>query len=693
MEYICPSLPLALEMNMRFATRFLAATLTLAVSFGATIQKSQGSEPSAPVDASGPEAAPASAIPANGAPAKTTPATQSAKLTPLVTGNGFGYAVLSPSGEITRLYAHPYRFERPNPDFSKDGFSTTNLIKSLSWTESGQAQKVQYLKESQIMVAQASESEQLFFMPFGLERNALIAVLRAPVRRPETLKIDWLHAIKQEENKTAAGRTVRSIEFKNIKESVVLVPLEAGAPAPSSSHSLPGNSWAILVIDSPHELAHAVKDVVQWQDGVTKDGLVQREISRLEKWRKTPPCHFASKNERHLWRQNETILRMAQIQEPNIPGRFSHGLILASLPDGVWFTPWVRDMAYSVVGLVKMGHLAEAREGILAYFNARPMGRWRHETRGADYQISVTRYFGDGSEEADYSGQLTPNVEFDDWGLALWAVSEYFQTTHDIAFLSTPTYRGPLYKSMRDYVVKSLLANMDKWGDGLIVTKDSSLWEEHQQNKRHYAFTTVAAINGLRGFEKMAIAMHDPDTAQTVSKTVDQLEKGFKMAFVRDGALTGTPEDSSKHVIDGSLIEAFNFNVITDPTIRQKTLEKMELLKTSSGGYKRLLGGSDYEKQEFAFVNFYLARLYFKLGKMDDGNRILERMVAKSCHDNGLIAECYVSEKSPDFPGEIGQATGSIPMVGYGAGAYALTLSEREKSAKIQNAVAREKHE
>jgi hypothetical protein len=57
-------------------------------------------------------------------------------------------------------------------------------------------------------------------------------------------------------------------------------------------------------------------------------------------------------------------------------------------------------------------------------------------------------------------------------------------------------------------------------------------------------------------------------------------------------------------------------------------------------------------------------------------------MVDKSCQDNGLIAECYVSEKNDEFPGEIGDPTGSIPMVGYGAGAYVLTLSERDKASK-----------
>src|SRR5205814_6127982 len=72
--------------------------------------------------------------------------------------------------------------------------------------------------------------------------------------------------------------------------------------------------------------------------------------------------------------------------------------IVASLPDGLWFTPWVRDMAYAVLALIRMGHLGEARAALAAYFNARPTGVMRRETADADYQISVVRYFGRSEE-------------------------------------------------------------------------------------------------------------------------------------------------------------------------------------------------------------------------------------------------------------------------------------------------------
>ena len=118
-------------------------------------------------------------------------------------------------------------------------------------------------------------------------------------------------------------------------------------------------------------------------------------------------------------------------------------------------------MAYALVAFVRMGHQAEARAGLLAYFNARPTGKMRAQTAGADYQISVVRYFGDGSEEPFFTEEGATNIEFDDWGLALWALGEYERKFNDNALLQAATWRGPLYQSARDFVVSPLLKNTE----------------------------------------------------------------------------------------------------------------------------------------------------------------------------------------------------------------------------------------
>ena len=198
------------------------------------------------------------------------------------------------------------------------------------------------------------------------------------------------------------------------------------------------------------------------------------------------------------------MLRIAQSREPNRPNRHGNGLLVASLPDGVWFTPWVRDMAWATVAFARMGHRAEARAALLAYFNAQPTGKMRAQTGNADYQVSVVRYFGDGSEEPFFTMEGSTNIEYDDWGEVLWALGVYLHQYNDPALLRTSTYRGPLYESARDFIAKPLIANLEPYRTGLIVAADTSIWEERQKDKKHFAFSTAMAIVGLRSFADIA---------------------------------------------------------------------------------------------------------------------------------------------------------------------------------------------
>jgi GH15 family glucan-1,4-alpha-glucosidase len=401
-----------------------------------------------------------------------------------------------------------------------------------------------------------------------------------------------------------------------------------------------------------------------WHGELSAVFLAEREIVALEKWRVPAPPGLSGR-ELNLWRQSEVMLRMAQSREPNENGRYGNGLIVASLPDGVWFTPWVRDMTWAAMALTRMGHRAEARAALLAYFNARPTGKMRAEVKNADYQVSVVRYFGDGSEEPFFTMEGSPNIEFDDWGEVLWLLGVYMQTYHDTALLSEPTARGPLYQSARDFVVAPLLANMQPYKGGLILDEDTSIWEEHQTDKKHFAFSTGMAIVGLKSFAP-------------ASDTIALLEKGFTAAFIRGGTLHGTLEPGEKNDIDGALLELIHLGVVTDSAIIRSTIKRMQLLKVASGGYRRVRSNYTdpaifeywYERQEFLFVDFSLA-------EVDRRPALVQRIVDKAAADHNIIPEMYVALPCKLFPGQIGDPTGAKPMVGYGAGAYILDVLDR----------------
>src|SRR4029079_19240445 len=100
----------------------------------------------------------------------------SAAASHLVTGNGLGFAVVAPeSGLATKFYSHPYNFLRPDPaNPLSEGIETPNFIKSLSFGPAGRQATAEYVADSQVIRMEAGGRAGTFFMPFGLERPALI---------------------------------------------------------------------------------------------------------------------------------------------------------------------------------------------------------------------------------------------------------------------------------------------------------------------------------------------------------------------------------------------------------------------------------------------------------------------------------------------------------------------------------------
>jgi GH15 family glucan-1,4-alpha-glucosidase len=607
--------------------------------------------------------------------------------TNLVTGNGFGFAVVNPESAIlTSYYAHPYSFSAPDPaNPLSEGIPTTNLLKSLSCGDpSAKNASAEYENDSHVIHIRNSFGEGFVFMPFGLARPALVITCNPAHGSPRASqwKIDWnLRPEFQEVKPQPRFALARMAKFAAAREQVLVIFLHAPVPVESTA-------LVLISIENEADAPQAIRDFDAWRAGLSPHDLVQRELAELEQWRAKPPISFASEAERHLYRQSEVMLRMAQSREPNTADRHGNGLIVASLPDGVWFTPWVRDMAWATVALARMGHQSEARAALLAYFNAQPTGKMRAQVNNADYQVSVVRYWGNGAEEPFFTEEGATNIEFDDWGEALWALGEYLRKYDDPALLRTATYRGALYPSARDFIVRPLLANMEPYAGGEIVAADTSIWEEHQKDKKHFAFSTAMAIVGLREFAEIARRAGDEPARAEALRHVALLQKGFAAAFIRGGHLHGTLEPGEKNDIDGALLAIIHFGVVTDPALVRDTVERMELLKVASGGYRRVRSNYTdpaifeywYEREEFVFVDFELAAVLRSLGRNVVAAAIEKRIEDKAAADHDILPEMYVALPCKLFPGAIGDPTGARPMVGYGAGEFILDLLDRLSS-------------
>ena len=606
----------------------------------------------------------------------------------LVTGNGFGFAVVAPeTGAATKFYPHPHSFVGADPTKPlSEGIETSNYIKSLGWGAAGHPGVTGYVDDSHIIRIRRSGVSGYFFMPFGLQRPALVIDLEGASRN--AWRVEWNRPVSSGRDLNVAGIPARLLSFDGIEEPLLLIPFGTARRAFGGKLLSGSSAWALVALENETDAEAAIAEFARWRAGLAPEVVVQREIAQFEKWRVKPSVHFKSEAERHLWRQSETMLRIAQSREPNRGDRHGNGLIVAALPD-VYSTPWVRDMAWATAALARMGHRAEARAALLAYFNAQPTGKMRSSVNGADYQVSLVRYFGNGEEEPFFTMEGATNNEFDDWGEALWALGEYLRKYDDPSLLQAVTHRGRLYEVARDFIVRPLMANMQEYGGGLIVSADTSIWEEHQKDKKHFAFSTAMAIVGLTDFAEMARRVGDEAARKDAVDHVALLRKGFSAAFIRGGTLHGTLEPGEKNDIDGALIPIINFGVVSDPDVIRSTVDRMRLLKVASGGYRRVRSNYTdpkifeywYEREEFLFVDFALAELYRRLGGTAKADVMLARIVQKAAADHDIIPEMYVALPCKLFPGKIGDPTGAKPMVGYGAGAYVLHLLERERAA------------
>ncbi len=612
---------------------------------------------------------------------------QPAAASHLVTGNGFGFAVVAPeSGAATKFYPHPYSFVRPDPDKPlSEGVETANFIKKLGWSGYSGTATADYVDDSHVIRMRSGEGSAYLFMPFAFEHPALIIDRQPKIGTRAGWDVQWNRPLRSERIVSAAGIRGKLFRFDGIDEALLAIPLERAERTSRGEPLAASAAWALIALENENEAERTIRAFGRWRAGLSARELRYREIAQLEQWRTKPVVTFRSAQERHLWRQSEVMLRIAQSREPNRADRHGNGLIVAALPD-VYSTPWVRDMSWATMALIGMGHRAEARAALLAYFNAQPTGKMRADVSGADYQISVVRYFGNGAEEPFFTQEGSTNIEFDDWGEALWALGAYLAKYKDPTLLTTATYRGPLYETARDFIVKPLIANTEQYGDGRIVAADTSIWEERQKDKKHFAFSTAMAIVGLRAFAQVAQRAGDEVARANATKEATLLQKGFRAAFVRGGLIHGTLESGVKNDIDGALIPILNFGLVADPDLVRSTVERMQLLKVASGGYRRVRSTYTdpsifeywYERQEFVFVDLSLAELLRHLGRNAEADAMLKRIVDKAAADHDIVPEMYVSVPCKLFPGKIGDPTGAMPMVGYGAGAYILHLLERE---------------
>jgi len=410
-----------------------------------------------------------------------------------------------------------------------------------------------------------------------------------------------------------------------------------------------------------------------------------------------------SADEEAVYRQSTAVLKMGQVREPG-PG---YGQILASLPPGGWNISWPRDAAYAIVAQAHAGHLDEARDALQFQIDG-DAGYYAAYLGIADYLISACRYFGDGTEQSDDAAcedgsPAGPNVELDDFGLFLWAYGEYLAASSDGAFQSDTL--DAVLGGVADPLV-TLIDTND------LLVADSSIWERHwdecfPNGAKQFTYSDVQAVNGLRLAADLSGDTSYDIAAEQIRGGLLNITDGpvFEESF--DGqacpVLASSPEEVCGYCgpYDASVIELVNLGVFRpDSALAMGTLRGlMDNLAMDNGspGFLRNDDGSGtsnpypwYDDQEWVVIDLRMASAMATMGATlgdpvltANAETLVDWITAQARANADLIGELlsdgvYTAEDDHDHT-HLGtddgyQAQGSVPMCGFGPGAYILAL-------------------
>lgn len=658
-------------------------------------------------------------------------------------GHGFSVFDTS-ANAVTQFLERPYRFTKANPDnptadglvrreLAYDTYFGVRVGTTNAWLGGRTPAAVGYVEQSNMIRSSVSvngvSTESFFVAPFGYEGNALVMLLKvtntsasaqsvtafslhnfkmgtatnpdAPGDDGEAIAWD---ATSQSAVETGPGggalvyQTIGGADVSSCSDDVYTTVAGGGTPTMQGScsgtdevnafakdlGSIPAGAsrwWGVAILfDADANAAGARTAWSTFLGGKTAEQLYGEILGEIEVWRKAPPPGLSA-TETAVWRQSEIVLRMSQVRESYVesPRRKNHGMVLASLPPGSWHVGWVRDATYSLVALARSGHAEEARKGVDFFLDA-DAGLYSSYLNNVPYRISTVRYFGDGLEEADYSGHATPNIEIDGWGLVLWAARQYVDESADLEWLGRLTKKGDtVYDALKTGVADPLVANLE---ESYIAIADASIWEVHWAYRQHFLYTTAAAARGLCDMATLARrAGRDADVAY-YRGIAENMKQAIRHNFVDgSGGLAGSTEKlaSGANYRDGASIEVMSWNLVPpmDP-IALATLDGMAYLATPVGGYKRVEGSSDqYDNDEWIFVDLRASAAFRRAGNDTKADRLLNYVSVEAAANHHLIPELYNTSSSN---GPLGAYTGSIPMAGYGAGLYMMTTLDRAQA-------------
>jgi len=554
----------------------------------------------------------------------------------LVTSNGLVAAVYNEQRNEVQ-YALPHIFQAYDSSCAVKPF-----ILRLAPSIDSKPVKTYYNHNTHVITADYRHLKVSYFAPFTIEKPVLIVAISG-----------WEGDIKK-------------VSFSFERGAAEVVSDSISFP----SH--PGRSIKYYIFsysDSLHNGDEILQEVKK-DIAVSKGFLLTNEISYMRGV--FAKCHIPktiSRLERRVMEQSIAILKMAQVSESEVfPG--SRGQILASLPPGGWNISWVRDGSYSILALNRLGLFQEARR-FLSFMLKAKSNHYVHfiYTDGRDYgvgvpyQISVCRYFGLGKEESDFN-QEGPNIELDGFGLYLIALSDYVNRSRDTMFLINN------YQEISRKILDPIVHSIDSNG---LIRKESGPWERHLPGKQ-FAYTSIVCAAGIRDFCALTSKLNLLDAEGYMEAYTKLLNGILENLVVNHKLIKGNVEaiDPEKHdYFDGGTFEAFALRLITEKDLFESHMRiYRKVLGVPGGihGFSRINNGDWYETAEWILLDLRGASALGNFGDRRDAMTLVKWVTDQASLNFGLIPELY-NRKTSTYDG-------AVPMVGFGAGAYIIAISD-----------------
>lgn len=546
----------------------------------------------------------------------------------LTTSNGLISAVYNAETDVVEnVYPHIF-------SYYDSGFAVMPFVQNIKPITNQKPLSVSYLKNTHIIQVKYNGFDINYVAPFTIEEKVFVAMVKG---NPQAIK----------NFRFETGRPDRLVQEQFISSDKKFFLFYY-----NGSISDPKKTLAHIGANLKIKAKSFIEEELHFMQSIFASAKMPKGISA---------------NERSAIEQGISILKMSQVSDKEI-FPLSHGQVLASLRPGVWAIAWVRDGAFAIEAMSKLGMYAEAKKGLEFMLKAKPTNQYInyvHTDRkdygiGVPYIISVTRYFGNGREESDFDDR-GPNIEIDDFGLFLTALYHYVNQSNDKEFFLR-------WKNEIDTIGRAIIHNINEKG---IIRQDSGPWEHHLPGKEFMWASGVCA----RGLQLMAILQ------KRFGMPSNEFEAGYQRLYkgIMDNCLVdgkyikGNATEQSAtdhHYFDAATFELFANGLINDKKLFATHMAEYNKHNRAANdparGYIRFNSNDSYENQEWPFAGLRVAVAQKQLGSNAEAKKLIDRITLFASRNNNQVPEILSND--------LNLYRGAIPMVGYGSGAYILAL-------------------